>query len=90
MLQAIAVVIAMAASVTDATAYDTYSLSTHELSVPAIQVGQNVYTNVVVSIGLSQVIYVGGGSPQSTVDSYIGGILTIPVLFLNGYVYTNI
>lgn len=73
-----------------ANAYDTYNLSSHQLTIPAIQVGQTIYTNVVVYIALSQVISISGGAPASTADNYVNGVLTIPVVVVNGNVYTNI
>jgi hypothetical protein len=73
-----------------ANAYDSYNLSTHQLTIPAIQVGQTIYTNVIVYIALSQVISIGGGAPTSTADSYVNGVLTIPVVAANGSTYTNV
>jgi hypothetical protein len=73
-----------------ANAYDTYNLYSHQLTIPAIQVGQTIYKNVVVYIALSQVISIDGGAPASTADNYVNGVLTIPVVIVNGNVYTNI
>jgi hypothetical protein len=73
-----------------ANATDTYNPSTHQLTIPAIQVGQTVYTNVIVYIALSQVISIGGGTPASSADTYVNGVLTIPVVSVNGHLYTNV
>jgi hypothetical protein len=73
-----------------ANATDTYNLSTHQLTIPSIQVGQTVYTDVVVYIAFSQIISVSGGPPASAADTYVNGVLTIPEVIVNGKTYTNI
>ena len=72
-------------------ATDTYNLVSQQLTIPSIQVGQTLYTNVLVHIALSQVLQVGGGNPASGADTYVNGILTIPaVIASNGRTYTNV
>ncbi len=71
-------------------AADSYNTSTHELTIPTIQVGQTIYTDVIVYIALSQVISIGGGTPASNADTYVNGILRIPAVNVNGNVYTNV
>lgn len=73
-----------------ANATDTYNLSTHQLTIPSIQVGQTVYTDVVVYIAFSQIISISGGPPASVADTYVNGVLTIPQVIVNGRTYTNI
>jgi hypothetical protein len=73
-----------------ANATDSYNLSTHQLTIPSIQVGQTVYTDVVVYIAISQIISISGGPPASSSDTYVNGVLTIPEVTVNGNIYTNI
>jgi hypothetical protein len=87
MLAAAALLMGFGAS---ANAYDSYNLAAHQLTIPAIQVGSTIYKDVIVSIGLSQIISVRGGVQASTADEYVGGVLTIPVVFVNGVLYTNV
>ena len=72
-------------------ATDTYDLASQQLTIPSIQVGQTLYTSVVVHIALSQVLQVGGGNPSAGTDTYVNGILTMPdVIASNGRTYTNV
>ena len=72
-----------------ANAADTYDPATGLLTIPEIQVGQTLYTNVVVHVSLSQVISVGGGAPAAG-DTYLNGVLTTAQVTVNGRLYTNV
>ena len=58
-------------------AMDTYNPVSNELSIPAVQVGNRTYTQVVVKVG--NVLEVQNGTPANTIDVYdpVSGVLHI-------------
>ncbi len=85
------VTIAALDSIGSVSGADTYDGSA--LTIPRVQVGNIVYDDVVVNIGLGSVVSVAGGMPGVLADSYdpSTGELTIPVVQKYGArIYTNV
>ena len=85
-------VVKVAGVVSIDSAVGTDSLVGGRLTIPAVQVGNTVYTNVTLSIGLDNLVSVGGQLPQTTMDSYDSatGVLTVPSMSAFGTVFTNV
>ncbi len=74
-------------SVTGADIYDGANLT-----ISNVQLGNTIYTEVVVAVTLANVIGVAGGMPKAIMDVYdvSSGHLTIPAVQVGGRVYTNV
>jgi hypothetical protein len=85
-------VVRVAGVVSIGSAIGTDSLVAGQLTIPAVQLGNTVYTNVTLSIGIDNIISVGGQLPTAAQDSYdvSTGILNVPSLSAFGTVFTNV
>jgi hypothetical protein len=61
-----------------------------QLTIQNVQVGNTIYTDVVVNVALGNVKAVAGGMPAAFSDVYAGGALSVPVVSAFGRVYTNV
>lgn len=73
-----------------ARAADSFDPATGILTIPLVVVGNTVYTNVRITVGV--VLGIGGGTAASTVDSFNGitNQLTIPSVTVGSLTYTNV
>ena len=71
-------------------AMDTYNPVSNELSIPAVQVGNRTYTQVVVKVG--NVLEVQNGTPANAIDVYdpVSGVLHIASVGVGNSTYTNV
>ena len=71
-------------------AMDTYNPENGQLTIPAVVVGDSVYSNV--SVNVKEVLNVKGGRPLTNFDSYNSteNILTIPSVSVSNNSYTNV
>ena len=85
-------VVKVAGVVSVASAIGTDSLVGGQLTIPAVQVGNTIYTNVTLSIGLDNLVSVGGQLPTATQDTYdvSTGTLSVPSMSAFGTVFTNV
>ena len=85
-------VVKVAGVVSIGSAIGTDSLVGGQLTIPSVQVGNTIYTNVTLSIGLDNLVSVGGQLPTATQDSYdpSTGILSVPSMSAFGTVFTNV
>jgi hypothetical protein len=83
-------VIACLLAAWSAEASDTFNTSTGQINIPAVVLGNTVYTDVAVS--LAQVLAVDQGQPYGTCDSYdlTTNQLTIPAVQVGPVSYSNV
>jgi hypothetical protein len=69
---------------------DVYNPKTHQLSIPALVIGNASYFNLVVTPG--SIVFNNGGTPTGSVDTYDPSTqtLSIPSVNVNGTTYTNV
>ena len=84
------VVVSVAAldSVGGATGVDRYDNGL--LTIPEVEAGGTVYTNVSLAVSVAAVAGVAGGMPQAFRDQYSNGQLFIPAVTVGSTVYTNV
>lgn len=79
-------------AVAQALANDTYDSSNGQLTIPMVQVGSTIYSNVIIKLTTSDILstIVNGGPVVGIVDLYNNGSLTIPSVQVGVSVYTNV
>jgi hypothetical protein len=90
MLTRMGLVIACLLAAWSAEATDTFNATTGQINMPAVVLGNTVYTDVAVS--LAQVLAVDQGQPYGTCDSYDPATnqLTIPAVQVGTVSYSNV
>jgi uncharacterized repeat protein (TIGR03803 family) len=84
----VVVTVAALDSVGNAAGVDTYHNGI--LTLPEVQAGSAIYTNVTLAVGAAAVAGVAGGMPKTFRDQYSAGQLLIPAVQVGSTVYTNV